>query len=339
MNNKNKLKPEKTNPKKTIKKKVAKVQNAQNSESGDIKKPVDSNTVKPVNNTESKSLPIKNTIKTRVKARVSEKTSKSNHVHKFPDVKKTRPIIQVKNLVKKYGKFIAVNNVSFEVKKGEIFGILGPNGAGKTTTLEIIETVIPKTSGQILIDGLNVDNYPEHIKNVIGIQLQSGGFFPRINLKETLEMYADIYNVKIDALKMLESVSLLEKAKSTPDQLSGGQRQRFSIITTLVADPQIIFLDEPTTGLDPQARRNLWDMIIGLKSRGKTIVITTHYMDEAEVLCDRIAIMDAGKILEINTVQNYIENLLSKGFVRPQPKLGATLEDVFLDLTGKFLRE
>jgi ABC-2 type transport system ATP-binding protein len=156
---------------------------------------------------------------------------------------------------------------------------------------------------------------------------------------ETLELFADIFNVKVDAKYLLKRVNLSDKAKSTPDQLSGGQKQRFSIACTLVSDPLIIFLDEPTTGLDPQARRNLWEMITDLKARGKTIVLTTHYMDEAEVLCDRIAIMDGGKILEINTSQKFIENLLAKGFQRPQPKLGATLEDVFLDLTGKQLRE
>jgi ABC-2 type transport system ATP-binding protein len=248
-------------------------------------------------------------------------------------------VIQVKNLVKKFGNFVAVNNVSFDVKKGEIFGILGPNGAGKTTTLEVIETLVAKTSGQIFIDGLNIDTYPEHVKKVVGIQLQSSGFYPRINLVETLELFADIFNVKVDAKYLLKRVNLSDKAKSTPDQLSGGQKQRFSIACTLVSDPLIIFLDEPTTGLDPQARRNLWEMITDLKARGKTIVLTTHYMDEAEVLCDRIAIMDGGKILEINTSQKFIENLLAKGFQRPQPKLGATLEDVFLDLTGKQLRE
>jgi ABC-2 type transport system ATP-binding protein len=258
---------------------------------------------------------------------------------KRSDPKRARPIIQVKNLVKKYSNFIAVNNVSFDVKKGEIFGILGPNGAGKTTTLEMIETLVQKTSGQIFIDGLNIDTYPEHVKKVVGVQLQSSGFYPRINLVETLEMFADIYDVNVDALGLLKSVNLLDKAKSNPDQLSGGQRQRFSIVCTLVSDPLIIFLDEPTTGLDPQARRNLWDIIIDLKNKGKTIVLTTHYMDEAEVLCDRIAIMDGGKILEINTSLQFVENLLAKGFKRPQPKLGATLEDVFLDLTGRQLRE
>ena len=270
---------------------------------------------------------------------VKEKLVEESSLNPNLNAKKVRPVIQVKNLSKKYGNLLAVNNVTFDVKKGEIFGILGPNGAGKTTTLEMLETLLKKTSGEIFIDGLNIDAYPEHVKKIVGIQLQSSGFYPRINLVETLELFADIYDVKIDAYKLLESVNLSDKAKSTPEQLSGGQRQRFSIATTLVADPVIIFLDEPTTGLDPQARRNLWDMIVDLKNKGKTIVLTTHYMDEAEVLCDRIAIMDGGKILEINTSEGFINNLLAKGFSRPQPKLGATLEDVFLHMTGKQLRE
>ncbi len=251
------------------------------------------------------------------------------------DYREKRPIIQVRNLVKKYGDFVALDNISFNVLKGEIFGILGPNGAGKTTTLEIIETILPKTSGYVAIDGLDIDIYSNFIKRMIGVQLQTSSFFPKLNLVEILNLFADIYDVKIKPLDILESVGLVDKAKGTIEELSGGQKQRFSIASTLVADPMVIFLDEPTTGLDPQARRNLWDMILDLKQKGKTIVLTTHYMDEAEQLCDRIAIMDTGKVLQINTAQKFIKELLERGFVRPQPKLGATLEDVFLDLTGK----
>jgi len=250
-----------------------------------------------------------------------------------------RPIIQVQNLVKKYGDFNAVDGISFEVKKGEIFGILGPNGAGKTTTLEIIETILAKTSGYVAIDGFDIDIYSNQVKKLIGVQLQQGGYFPDLNLIELIKMFSDIYNVSIDPLKLLESFGLKEKKSSKVEQLSGGQQQRFSILTTLIADPSVIFLDEPTTGLDPQARRNIWDIILDLKQKGKTIVLTTHYMDEAERLCDRIAVMDSGKILEINTSEGFIKELLSRGFRRPQPKFGATLEDVFLDLTGKQWRE
>jgi ABC-2 type transport system ATP-binding protein len=251
------------------------------------------------------------------------------------EIRAKRPIIQVKKLIKKYGKFKALDSVSFEVYKGEVFGILGPNGAGKTTTLEIIETILPKTSGYVAIDGLNIDVYSEYIKRTIGVQLQTESFFPKLSLVEILSLFSDIYDVKADVYDILESVGLKEKAKETVDRLSGGQKQRFSIASTLVADPILIFLDEPTTGLDPQGRRNIWDMVLDLKERGKTIVLTTHYMDEAEQLCDRIAIMDSGKILEINTAENFIKELLDRGFTKPQPKLGATLEDVFLDLTGK----
>jgi len=253
--------------------------------------------------------------------------------------KEERPVIQVKNLVKKYDDTFAVNKISFEVKKGEIFGILGPNGAGKTTTLEIIETILSKTEGKVLVDGLDIDIYQNQIKSLIGIQLQTAGFYPNLTLVEQLELFADIYNVNIKPLAVLKTVNLVDKAKSRVDQLSGGQKQRFSIATTLVADPTIIFLDEPTTGLDPQARRNLWEMILDLKKKGKTIVLTTHYMDEAEQLCDRVAIMDAGKILEINTAENFIKELLARGFKKEQSTLGASLEDVFLDLTGKNWRD
>lgn len=249
--------------------------------------------------------------------------------------KNARPIIQIKDLFKKYDNFVAVNKISFEVKKGEIFGILGPNGAGKTTTLEIIETILKKTSGSILVDGLDIDVYPDQIKSIIGVQLQSAGFYPNLNLLEILRLFASVYDVNIDPYKFLKKVGLEEKAKEQFENLSGGQKQRFSIATTLVADPEIIFLDEPTTGLDPQARRNLWEMILDLKKNGKTIIITTHYMEEAEELCDRIAIMNLGKILQINTTEGFIKELLDKGFSKPKPKYGATLEDVFLDLTGK----
>lgn len=251
----------------------------------------------------------------------------------------SRPMIQVKNLKKNYGKTVAVDDLSFDVFKGEIFGILGPNGAGKTTTLEIIETILEKTSGQVLVDGLDIDIYPQQVKNIIGIQLQSSGFYPKLNLIESLNLFSDIYNVRIDAMAILETVNLVEKAKSYVDNLSGGQKQRFSIATTLVSDPDLIFLDEPTTGLDPQARRNLWDMIKHLKAKGKTIVMTTHYMDEAQELCDRLAVMDQGKIIETSTPNQFIAELLDRGFTKPQPTLLASLEDVFLDLTGSHWRD
>ena len=248
-------------------------------------------------------------------------------------------IITVENLVKKYGDFVAVDGLSFEVAEGEIFGLLGPNGAGKTTTLEIIETLRQKTSGTVIVDGKNLDTEANEIKKVIGVQLQAAGFYPNLNLKELVELFSGLYNVKVDPLTLLKSVDLQDKVKSKFKELSGGQKQRFSIATTIINKPKIIFLDEPTTGLDPQARRNLWDLIKKLRKEGTTVVITTHYMDEAEELCDRVAIIDAGKIMTLNTPDQLIDNLIQYGFERTKKVKEANLEDVFISLTGKELRE
>lgn len=248
-------------------------------------------------------------------------------------------IISVQNLVKKYGNFTAVNDLSFEVEEGEVFGLLGPNGAGKTTTLEIIETLREKTSGTVIVDGKNLDTQPNEIKKVIGVQLQAAGFYPNLNLKELIALFAGLYNVKVDPMVLLKSVNLEDKAKAKFKELSGGQKQRFSIATTIINKPKIIFLDEPTTGLDPQARRNLWDLIRELKASGTTVVITTHYMDEAEELCDRVAIVDSGKIISLNTPDNMIDDLIATGFERKKKVKEANLEDVFIALTGKELRE
>lgn len=248
-------------------------------------------------------------------------------------------IIQVRNLVKKYDDFTAVNDISFDVLEGEIFGLLGPNGAGKTTTLEIIETLGNKTSGEVLVDGMNIESRANEIKNIIGVQLQSAGYYPNLNLKELLDLFAGLYNIKVDPMEVLASVNLEDKAKNKFKQLSGGQKQRFSIATTLINEPKIVFLDEPTTGLDPQARRNLWDLILDIKSKGTTIVLTTHYMDEAEALCDRIAIIDTGKILEVKTPDQFIDDLVATGFEKKKAVKLANLEDVFLSLTGKELRD
>jgi len=248
-------------------------------------------------------------------------------------------IISVQHLVKKYGDFTAVNDLSFEVEEGEVFGLLGPNGAGKTTTLEIIETLREKTSGTVMVDGKNLDEHPNEIKKVIGVQLQAAGFYPNLNLKELIDLFAGLYNVKTDAMALLKSVNLEDKAKNKFKELSGGQKQRFSIATTIINKPKIIFLDEPTTGLDPQARRNLWDLIRELKASGTTVVITTHYMDEAEELCDRVAIVDTGKIISLNTPDALIDNLIATGFERKKKVKEANLEDVFIALTGKELRE
>ncbi|MFP5040110.1 ABC transporter ATP-binding protein [Parasediminibacterium sp. JCM 36343] len=248
-------------------------------------------------------------------------------------------IIKVNGLHKSYGNFEAVKGISFEVLEGEIFGLLGPNGAGKSTTLEIIETLRNKTSGEVVVDGLDLDKSPSEIKKIIGVQLQASGFYPGLNLVELINLFAGLYNEPTDALALLEKVNLKDKAKAKFKELSGGQKQRFSIATTLINKPKIIFLDEPTTGLDPQARRNLWDLILGIRAQGTTVIITTHYMDEAEVLCDRVAIIDSGKIIAIDSPSQLIDNLVATGFERPVQVKKANLEDVFINLTGYAIRE
>lgn len=251
----------------------------------------------------------------------------------------SKPIIQVKNLHKKYGDFEAVKGLSFEVLEGEIFGLLGPNGAGKSTTLEIIETLREKTSGQITVAGFDLDKQPNEIKKIIGVQLQTSGYYPGLNLTELLELFAGLYNRVINAMDLLDTVNLRDKAKAKYKDLSGGQKQRFSIATTLINEPTIIFLDEPTTGLDPQARRNLWDLIRQIRDKGTTVIITTHYMDEAEILCDRVAIVDKGNIIALNSPDKLIDELVASGFEKPKEVKKANLEDVFIQLTGHLLRE
>jgi len=248
-------------------------------------------------------------------------------------------IIEVKNLTKKYGDFTAVSNISFEVGENEIFGILGPNGAGKTTTLEMIEGLKRPTSGSIMLDGLDVEKETNAVKARIGVQLQASNFFESLSLVELIETFGAMYDRKVDAMKLLEEVQLTDKAKAQAKELSGGQRQRLSIAIGLVNDPRVLFLDEPTTGLDPQARRNLWDLIQQIKAKGKTVVLTTHYMDEAEVLCDRVAIMDTGKIIALDTPRVLITQLLDTGFKKEVIQQQANLEDVFLQFTGHALRE
>ena len=220
-----------------------------------------------------------------------------------------RPIIEVVNLTKKYGTFTAVDGISFSVNPGETFGILGPNGAGKTTTLEMIEGIKGTTYGTILLDGKDVTHETHAVKSVIGVQLQASSFFDELTLRELLETFGTLYDRTVDAMKLLADVQLTDKANSFVKELSGGQKQRFSIAVALVNDPKVIFLDEPTTGLDPQARRNLWDLVTSIKQRGKTIVLTTHYMEEAEILCDRIAIMDHAKIVALDTTSNLLTSV------------------------------
>jgi ABC-2 type transport system ATP-binding protein len=217
--------------------------------------------------------------------------------------------------------------------------LLGPNGAGKSTTLEIMETLREKTSGEIIIGGFNLDKEPNEIKKIIGVQLQTSGFYPGLKLVELIKLFNGLYNKQVDPIALLKKVNLEDKAKSIYKSLSGGQKQRFSIATTLINGPKIIFLDEPTTGLDPQARRNLWDLIKNIRDAGTTVIITTHYMDEAEYLCDRVAIMDEGQIIALDKPDLLIDQLLATGFEKQKETKAANLEDVFIRLTGHGLRE
>lgn len=252
----------------------------------------------------------------------------------------TKVLLEVTDLRKTYADgFEAVKGVSFAVKKGEVFGILGPNGAGKTTTLEMIEGLREITSGSVLLDGLDVQKEPYAVKERIGIQLQSSSFFRNLSLVELLHLFNDLYSSNSDPLTLLREVGLEEKAKSEVKDLSGGQKQRFSIATTLVNNPVAIFLDEPTTGLDPQARRNLWDLVQQIQMKGTTVIMTTHYMEEAEVLCDRVAIMDEGRIVAEDTPAKLVQALIGRGFKPRIKPAQASLEDVFIDLTGKEIRD
>jgi ABC-2 type transport system ATP-binding protein len=302
-------------------------------------------------------------------------------------------VVEVRNLTKRYDDLVAVNDVSFDIEKGEIFGLLGPNGAGKTTTVEMIESLRKPDGGVILICGLDVSKSLDRVKEVIGVQLQSTTIYDKIRVGEAIDLFGGYYQRPLLTDEVLDKVSLSDKRDSFVEALSGGQKQRLAIALAMVNDPEILFLDEPTTGLDPQARRNVWDIIEGLKERGKTIVLTTHYMEEAERLCNRVGIMDMGRIIAIDTPKDLIakqnlesavelvthngsarkilqqlgrvNKITSEGdtiiihtreassvlieLVRMSEDNGlnlenisvrkATLEDVFLELTGKKLRE
>ncbi len=249
-----------------------------------------------------------------------------------------KPILVVKDLTKKYGEKTVVKGISFEVGQGEIFGILGPNGAGKTTTLEMIETIRQIDGGSATIDGLDVSKNVQKVKQIIGVQPQSPAFMDKVKLTEQLEQMASTYGSRVDTHKLLEEVGLLDKASSYVENLSGGQKQRFSIVAALVHQPKIFFMDEPTTGLDPAARRNLWDLVKEIRDKGTTVILTTHYMEEAQLLCDRVAIMDNGVIVKMDTPKKLISDLLKKGFKKKEVVQQADLEDVFIDLTGRDLK-
>ena len=303
------------------------------------------------------------------------------------------PVIRVSDLRKCYGDVKAVDGVTFEVGKGEVFGMLGPNGAGKTTTIETLEGLRNPDSGKVEVLGLDITRNPQAIKQRIGVQLQSVSLYPRLTVTELLDLFGSFFDHHLPTKQLIDAVDLGERAGARSMDLSGGQQQRLSIALALINDPELIFLDEPTTGLDPQARRSLWDLVKGLQARGKSVMLTTHYMEEAAELCDRVAIMDHGHILEMGTVPELIgrrfkeravffdsspklpseklarlagvtrasqedgqtvlyssnvagtigELLALADSVASEPRnLGirqATLEDVFLDLTGRALRD
>ncbi len=252
-------------------------------------------------------------------------------------------MIEIRELSKKYPKpgnktemFFAVDGISLVIEAGQIYGILGPNGAGKTTTLEMLEGLIDIDSGEAFIDGINVQEQPFAIKQIIGVQLQASEYFDNLSLTELLNLFCALYHRPAEPEDLLDKVNLTDKAHARPAELSGGQKQRFSIACALANKPRVLFLDEPTTGLDPQAKHNLWDLARALNKGGITIVLTTHNMDEAEFLCDRIAIMDHGKIIAEDAPINLIQKHAPEAPVAP---LHGNMEDVFLALTGTALRD
>jgi ABC-2 type transport system ATP-binding protein len=306
-------------------------------------------------------------------------------------VRAAEPIVSVTDLSKRYGPVVAVDRVTFTVARGEIFGILGPNGAGKTTTLETLEGLRRPDGGQAVVGGVDVRRDPRGVRARIGVQLQEAGFFERLTVAETLELFGSFHRTRLPVDDVIARLQLQEKRGAAVGTLSGGQRQRLSVATALINDPPLIFLDEPTTGLDPQARRNLWDVIAGMRAEGRTVILTTHYMEEAQRLCDRVAIMDHGRIAAMDSPRelirrhtpgttvaltvlegsaayaglpgvqraeaangdvvmtttdpmqtvNALMELAREGQVQFQRLRveEATLEDVFLQLTGRLLRE
>ena len=303
------------------------------------------------------------------------------------------PVIRVRGLTKRYGDVQAVDGIDFDVAKGEIFGLLGPNGAGKTTTVEILEGLRQPDGGEVSVLGVDVSHDADAIKPRIGVSLQTAALYPKLTVTELIDLFRSFYPTCRSTKEVMDALELGERHNARSQDLSGGQRQRLAVALSLVNDPELVFLDEPTTGLDPAARRSLWEIVEGLKADGRSVLLTTHYMEEAEILCDRLAIMDHGRILEMGTVEQLVSKHFQERTVRfdrldglareelerlpevtsvkedtdevlmytrdPGRTIGAlldladsrglepqnlgirraTLEDVFLDLTGRALRD
>jgi len=250
--------------------------------------------------------------------------------------------LSVENLNVNYGSFKAVQNVSFNVKKGEIFGLLGPNGAGKTSTLSAVEGLLKPASGSIIVGGHDAREKPLHARASLGVQLQSTSFQPELHVIEVLQLYAGVYGLSLnkgDLLAILREISLEDQAYKKFGQLSGGQQQRVSLVIATIHNPMLVLLDEPTTGLDPQSRRQLWERIEAIREKGHAVLLTTHSMEEAESVCDRIAIIDHGNVITIDTPQALIDKHKDDPDAIAVSRRGkVTLEDVFIALTGKAVR-
>jgi ABC-2 type transport system ATP-binding protein len=251
-------------------------------------------------------------------------------------------VLQVEQINVSYGNFKAVRDVSFGVRAGEIFGLLGPNGAGKTSTLSAIEGLLKPQSGNITVAGFSIKDKPLHVRANLGVQLQATSFQPELSISEILRLYAGIHGVDMSKEKLQETlvnIKLEDAANKRFGQLSGGQQQRVSLVIATIHNPRLVLLDEPTTGLDPQSRRQLWERMEEMRDKNHGILLTTHSMEEAEAVCDRIAIIDHGQVITIDTPQSLIDKHRNDDEVIKASRKGKiTLEDVFIGLTGRAIR-